>query len=114
MLRLTLALVLTTLCYTAQANSTIQAQVIDTQIGLDDWSNQPTLCLIVAREIETGRLLGVVEDIYDCFWTREARHHPEAILELPLKDLHPMSDGPMLQHLQGFDSQLEFLWSDAD
>lgn len=98
----------------AQAASTLKVDVIDAQIGVSDYANAPTLCVITAREVSTGKMLGIVEDITDCFWTRQARRNHSATLEIPRRDFQALAPGEMLQHLQGFDSQLEFLWSNAD
>ncbi|MBY0515826.1 MAG: hypothetical protein K2P81_02880 [Bacteriovoracaceae bacterium] len=98
----------------AFASENMKLEVIDTQIGINDYADRPTLCLIVARDVETGKLVGLVEDIYDCFWTRKARHLSNNSLELPRRDFSAFKSEEMLQHLQGFDSQLEFLWSNND
>ncbi len=92
----------------------LEAEVIDTQVGLNDYTERATLCLTVVREVNTGKLYGIVEDITDCFYTRQARRAPEALLTVPTKMLQRMNDSEMLHHLQAFDSQLEFLWSTAD
>jgi hypothetical protein len=98
----------------AFASESMKLEVIDTQIGMNDYNENPTLCLIEARDVETGKLVGLVEDIFDCFWTRKARHLTSNTLELPRHDFVAFKSEEMLQHLQGFDSQLEFLWSNND
>lgn len=111
-MRLIIALFL--IISSAQAASTLKVDVIDAQIGVNDYTNRPTLCVTTVREVSSGKMLGIVEDIGDCFWTRQARRNPSATLELPRRDFKKLAPGEMLQHLQGFDSQLEFLWSNAD
>lgn len=98
----------------AHAASTLKVDVIHTEVGVLDYTDRPTLCVTTAREVSTGKLLGIVEDITDCFWTRQARRTHATTLELPRHAFTPVEAGEMLQHLQGFDSQLEFLWSNAD
>lgn len=94
--------------------SSLEVEVIDTKIAMNDYTNRPTLCLSVVREVNTGKLFGIVEDITDCFYTRQARRSQESTISIPTKMLSSMSDSEMLHHLQAFDSQLEFLWSTAD
>lgn len=115
MLRPIFAFVLFCATLSAQAAALqLRVQVIDAQFGVEDSAGQKTLCLTVARDVESSRLVGVVEDITDCYWARQAHRTPEKILSLPRKDLKPVSDPALLQRLQGFDSQLEFLWSSAE
>lgn len=92
----------------------LDVQVISVEIGLNDYENRPTLCLTIGRELKSGHLVGVIEDITDCFWARQANRAPEKILKLPKNYLSPVEEGQMLNHLQAFDSQLEFFWSNAD
>ncbi len=99
---------------TAQAAAVLKVDVIDTQIGVHDYENRPTLCLMTVRDVTNGQLYGIVEDLGDCYWTRQARRNSHNTLELPRHAFKKVSAGEMLIHLQGFDSQLEFLWSNAD
>lgn len=98
----------------AHSASTLKVDVINTEIGVLDYTDRPTLCVTTAREVSTGKLLGIVEDIGDCFWTRQVRRTHASTLELPRHAFTKVEDNEMLTHLQGFDSQLEFLWSNAD
>ena len=98
----------------AQAADTMKLEVIDTQIGVNDYTDRPTLCITVARDLVDGKLLGIVEDITECFWTRKARRNTSHTLEIPRKELKKLQDEDMQLHLQAFDSQLEFLWSSND
>ena len=100
--------------FTAHAAPVLRVDVINTEIGVNDYQDRPTLCVLTVRAVEDGRLLGIVEDIGDCYWTRQARRYPEVALELPLHSLRPIETDEMRSHLQGFDSQLEFLWSSID
>lgn len=96
------------------APASLNVQVISVEIGLHDYEDRPTLCLTIARELKSGLLVGLIEDITDCFWARQANRSPEKILRLPKNYLSPVKQGQMLNHLQAFDSQLEFFWSNAD
>lgn len=108
----TLLLVSATACFAAKR--TLAIQVINVEIGLNDYTDRPTLCLVVGREVSSGRLVGLIEDIGDCFYARQARRAPEKVLKLPGQYLRPVREQEMLSHLQAFDSQLEFFWSSAD
>lgn len=115
MIRLVLAATLLLTAGQALAvKNMLNVQVINVDIGLNDYADRPTLCLTTAREVETGRLVGVVEDIGDCFYARQANRSPETVLQVPRQYLRPVKTGQMLRHLQAFDSQLEFFWSNAD
>jgi hypothetical protein len=111
-MRLLIALFL--ISSSAHAASTLKVDVINAEVGVLDYTDRPTLCVTTVREVSTGKLLGIVEDITDCFWTRQARRSHATTLELPRHAFTKVEAGEMLLHLQGFDSQLEFLWSNAD
>lgn len=111
MFRLAFAFVLFAAVFEARAG-VIRAEVVDASIGVNDWAGQPTLCVVVVRDVRSQALMGLVEDITDCYWTRQARR--QRVLRLPSDAFAPVNDERMAQHLQGFDSQLEFFWSNAD
>jgi hypothetical protein len=111
MFRLTFALIFFTAVFEARAG-VISAEVVDASIGVNDWAGQPNLCVVVVRDVRSQALMGLVEDITDCYWTRQARR--QRVLRLPSDAFTRMEDERMAQHLQGFDSQLEFFWSTAD
>mgnify|MGYP003393581062 CR=1 FL=1 len=96
------------------AKRMLEVQVINVDIGLNDYTDRPTLCLVTGREVSSGRMVGLLEDIGDCFYARQAKRSPEQVLKLPGRYLSPVKEQEMLQHLQAFDSQLEFFWSNAD
>ncbi len=106
-----LALLLVTKAFAAPM---LKAEIIASEIGVEDYQARPTLCVTTVREINSGKLYGIVEDITDCYWTRQARRNPSIILEIPFASFHSTETDEMRTHLQGFDSQLEFLWSNAD
>lgn len=106
-----LALITFALALSVQA---AQLEVMDAQIGVLDYTNRPTLCLTVVRDLETNELLGIVEDITDCFYARKASRNPSMILELPDNAFRKMDAGKMLIHLQAFDPALKFLWSNHE
>lgn len=91
-----------------------QLEVMDAQIGVLDYTNRPTLCLTVVRDLETNELLGIVEDITDCFYARKALRNPSMILELHDNAFRKMDAGKMLIHLQEIDPALKFLWSNHE
>ncbi len=113
MFRLAAAFILLVSALGARAAS-LHLEVLDVEIGFKDYDGQPTLCLTRAVEVGTGRSIGLVEDITDCYWARQARASQGVLLYIPAKDFSPLVDDAMSSHLQAFDSQLEFLWSTAD
>jgi hypothetical protein len=55
-----------------------EAQVISTHFKVANELQEKTLCLTILRVRNTGEFLGIVEDIHDCFYAREAKsnsHH---------------------------------------
>lgn len=112
MIRTALIALFLTASLNTQAAGYIRAEVQQVTIGAQDWDGRPTLCVVVVKNAETEEMLGLVEDIYDCYWTRLARQ--QKVLRVPVDAFAPMNNAAMLQHLQGLDSQLEFFWSTAD
>jgi hypothetical protein len=84
-------------------SATQSFDVLSTDLGVHD----KTLCLTVLRAQDSS-LIGVVEDIYDCFIARDASHKQR--LKLDLKKLKHIEN----QNLQSYDAQLKFYLSEGD
>jgi hypothetical protein len=112
MTRIALITLLLSFGFNAQAAGFIRAEVQDVTIGALDWEGRPTLCVVVVKDLQSQELLGLIEDITDCYWARQAKH--QKILRVPVDAFAPLDNTAMLQHLQALDSQLEFFWSTAD
>lgn len=88
-----------------------EVDVISAEFGVEDEAGKPELCVTVVRVPWTGAVLGIVETLYDCFYTRQAKKNPR--IEVNLKTL--IRPGPgLLQHLENQDSGLQFLYSDPE
>lgn len=98
--------------YSAFANVTVD--VISAEYPVEDYLNRKTLCLTVVRVPQTGDLLGVVEDIGDCFYARAAKKSRNNKIKLPLNKLAKITDPEMKEHLQRMDTQLKFYFSDGE
>lgn len=88
-------------------------EVISAEYQVENERQEKTLCLTVVRVPESGEILGIVEDIYDCFYAREARRNPENLLDINpryLREVHPN----LLQHLQSQGEPLRFYFSDGE
>lgn len=95
-------------------SKTIEADVLSWEFGVEDHLQGKTLCLTVVRIPQTGALLGIVEDIGDCFYARSAKRSADHKIQLNLKDLKRFSLPELRDHLQTLDTQLEFLFSDGE
>lgn len=95
-------------------SKTVEVDVLSWEFGVEDQNQEKTLCLTVVRIPETGALLGVVEDIGDCFYARSAKRSSDHKIHLNLKGLREFSIIELREHLQTFDAQLEFLFSDGE
>ena len=89
----------------------VEVDVINAEFGLEDEAGNPQLCLTVVRLPKTGAVVGIVESLYDCFYTRQAKKHPR--IQVYFKRLSKPDSG-LLQHLQSRDASLEFLYSDGE
>jgi hypothetical protein len=96
----------------AQASGFLRLEVQDVTIGAQDWEGRPTLCVLIVKEAQSQETFGLVEDITDCYWARQAKQ--QKVLCVPDNAFAPLDSTAMLQHLQALDSQLEFFWSTAD
>lgn len=89
----------------------VEVDVLSADIGIEDESGRPELCLTIVRNPETSGLVGIVETKYDCFYTRKARKN--ARIEVNHKYLSPV-DPTLLRHLQSRDPSVEFVFSDGE
>lgn len=92
----------------------LEVDIISAEYQVENELAEKTLCLTVARVPKTGELLGIVEDIHDCFYARTAKRNPHLPLELDKKYLEPVTNPKLLQHLQRLDTQLTFYFSDGE
>jgi len=106
-------LIILSLALTLSAQAS-QLEVIDSHIGLNDYSERPTLCLTIVRDTHSGELLGILEDITDCFYARKAARNPSRMLEISSNALSKNISSKMLVHLQAFDPALQFVWSNHE
>ena len=84
--------------------------MISAEIGIEDETGRPELCLTIVRSPESA-VVGIVESKYDCFYTRQARKNSR--IDVNHKFLSPL--GPaLLHHLQSRDPSVEFVFSDGE
>ena len=88
-----------------------EVDVINAEFGVEDQAGNPQLCLTIVRLPKTGAVVGIVESLYDCFYTRKAKKNPR--IDINLKALSK-PDSDLLAHLQSRDASLEFLFSDGE
>lgn len=103
-------LLLTALFFSYSSFSS-EVDVVSAEFGVDDEAGKPELCMTVVRIPESGAVLGIVESLYDCFYTRQAKKH--ARIDVNLKSLTRIEPS-LLTHLQNQDSSLEFFFSDGE
>jgi hypothetical protein len=89
----------------------IEVDVISAEIGVEDESGRPELCLTVVRVPSTAKLVGIVETKFDCFYTRQAKRN--ARIDVNHKLLSKV-ERALLRHLQSRDPNLEFVYSDGE
>ena len=88
------------------ASGLTSARVVSADIGVSDRQERQTLCVAVVEITPSLETIAIVEDITDCYYTRQAK--AADVIEVSLADLKPI-DGP-----QGFDSSLPFYFSDVE
>ncbi len=88
---------------------TLEVDVISYELGALDQEQQKTLCLTVVRVPQNGKLLGIVEDLYDCFYARAAKRAPR--VRVLFHQLTKLQDKGLLLHLQSREPNLEFYLS---
>jgi hypothetical protein len=90
----------------------VEVEVISAEFGVEDHKYNKSLCLTVARVPKTGELLGLVEGIYDCFYTRKAKKAPR--IKVELSEFKKIELPELQSHLQSLDTQLKFLFSQGE
>ena len=86
--------------------------VISAEFAVEDQNQNKSLCLTVLRVQSSGELLGLVESIQDCFYTRKAKKVQQ--LKNDLKAFRKIGMPELESHLQALDSQLKFYFSDGE
>lgn len=94
------------------AIATTEVDVLSAEFGVEDDSQNKTLCLTTVRIPTSGKLLGIVEDIHDCYYARLGKKNQT--LKLAVKKLKKIDDPNLRDHLQRMDAQLEFYFSDEE
>lgn len=92
----------------------IEVDVISAEFGVEDHFQNKTLCLTVVRVPANGELIGLVEDIQDCFYARTAKRSPDHKIRVDLKKLRAFTVHELQTHLQTLDTQLKFLFSEGE
>jgi hypothetical protein len=93
---------------------TVEVDVISAEFGIEDHLQNKSLCLTVVRVPFDGSLLGVVEEIQDCFYARRAKKSPNQKIRIDIKKLRVFTMTELLDHLQTIDTQLKFLFSEGE
>ena len=88
--------------------------MISAEFGVEDHFQNKTLCLTVVRVPASGELIGLVEDIQDCFYARAAKRSHAHKIQIDLKKLKAFTNLEMQAHLQTLDTQLKFLFSEGE
>lgn len=113
-MKILIALLFSFVTFQAFSGTTTEVDVISAEYPVEDYDLRKTLCLTVVRVPKSGKLLGVVEDIQDCYYARMARKSQNHKLHLEAKKLQKISHPQMREHLQRLDPQLEFYFSDGE
>ena len=107
-------LLLMALLFSYHSFASTSVDVISAEFGIEDEAQRKTLCLTVVRFPKTTELVGIVETIEDCFYARKAKKSANHRITVRLKDLKPVDDYPLRNHLQSLDPQLEFYFSEGE
>lgn len=91
-----------------------EVDIISAEYGIEDNLQTKSLCLTVIRVPSSGQLIGVVEDIYDCFFARSAKRSQTNRLKIDLRRLQKIDHKDLHDHLQRMDTQLKFYFSDGE
>lgn len=94
------------------ALASVEVDVLSAEFGVEDETQRKTLCLTTVRVPANGKLLGIVEDMHDCFYARMGKKNHT--LELAVKKLKKIDDPNLRDHLQRMDAQLEFYFSEEE
>lgn len=88
-------------------------RVTAVHIGVQDESGRPTLCLSFLENPE-GEVFGLLEDIHDCFYAREALNSTQGEITLHTRYLTLMDPARLLNHLQTQYPSIEFYFSSGE
>lgn len=92
--------------------ASVEVDVLSAEFGVEDETARKTLCLTTVRVPANGKLMGIVEDIQDCYYARLGKKNHT--LHLAVKKLKKIDDPDLRDHLQRMDAQLEFYFSDEE
>ncbi len=98
--------------FAANAVASTEVDVLSAEFGVENEVQEKTLCLTTVRVPANGKLLGIVEDIHDCYYARIGKKNHT--LKLAVKKLKKIDDPNLRDHLQRMDAQLEFYFSDEE
>jgi hypothetical protein len=100
--------------FLSQAAFSKTLQVMDVEYGFSDYNGNPTLCLTTYRDLDADQNIALVEDLRDCFWGRKSKQNLGQVITIADKYFMPIESPSMIEHLQSFDSELEFYYSEAE
>lgn len=92
----------------------VNVDVLSVELGVMDHLGNKTLCLTVVRVPSSGELLGLVEDIYSCYYGRAASKAKNNRLHVEMKELRDFSVNELKDYFQALDSQLKFYYIDTE
>lgn len=92
----------------------LDMEIISAEFAVEDEEFKKTLCLTIVRFPQSGELLGLVEEIHDCFYARKARRSPHNKLTVNFQDFSPLEYQELKSHLQRIDTQLKFYFSKGE
>lgn len=86
-------------------------RVFSAHMGVADDSGRPTLCLTFLENPQ-GEVFGLLEDIRDCFYAREASK--SSLVTIHTRYLRPLDSTQLLNHLQIQYPSIEFYFSSGE
>ncbi len=89
----------------------MEVEVISSEYQVENEVQERSLCLTMVRVPQNGELLGIVEDITDCFYARSA--NKSLRLEIDHRDLRPVHPS-LLEHLQRPELAIKFYFSSGE
>lgn len=91
----------------------LAVEVLSVEFGVKDQLQQKSLCLTVMRISSSGKMIGVIEDIWDCFIARTAKKGRHQQFMLAVDQLSPLPSS-LVNHLQRPGRPLEFYYSEGE
>jgi hypothetical protein len=92
----------------------VEVDVISAEIGVRDQFRNKSLCVTAVRVPQGGKLLGLVEGIYDCYYARAAKKSYNHRIKVEMNDFKPIQMPELRYHLKTLDSQLTYVLSDGE